>query len=315
MNIIITNKYEKNMRYLLQERFLGACFGAVIGEKLGNHEKFPRERIKPNQVSWLKIHQEITTQIPLHFDQSLCWEDLRINSASKITISEMALAVFPIILYYHDNLHQLELLLHQSAQYWQIPLSNLDGILWWSTAISLVLREKLNPEDLWQQLTVTSQTFINSLSKDLGSLQILFDRGLSITEVTEELSLAVQPSNLPFLLSLYCFYQTPENFTLTMKQAMSVKHRTSDLLVLTGFLSGAYNSRTGLPVNWEKFCQNQDNYQKILQLGKRVFAVWSGVYGGVDREGKHVNISAIVVTPRTLQNRSHLKIISQKEYE
>ena len=311
MNIIITNKYEKNMRYLLQERFLGACFGGVIGEQLNNQEKLSMEKIKLNQVSWLAIHQEITTQIPLHFNQSLFWEDLSINSGEKITISGMALAVFPIILYYHDNLHQLEFLLHQSAQYWQIPSSNLDGILWWSTAISLVLREKLELEDLLKQLTVTSQIFTTSFSEDLGSLQILFDRGLSITEATEELSLVAQPSNLPFLLSLYCFYQTPENFTLTMKQAMSVKHRTSDLLVLTGFLSGAYNSRTGLPINWEKFCQNEDNYQKVLQLGRRVFAVWSGVYV----PGNNVNISAIVVTPRTLQNRSHLKIISQKEYE
>ena len=299
------------MRYLLRERFLGACFGGVIGEQLNNQEQLSREKIQPNQVSWLEIHQEITTQIPLNFDQALFWEDLGINSLETITMSRMALVFFPIILYYHDNLHQLELLLHQSAKYWQIPLSNLDGILWWSTAISLVLREKLNPEDLWQQLTVTSQTFINSLSKDLGSLQILFDRGLSITEVTAELSLVANPSDLPFLLSLYCFYQTPENFTLTMKQAMSVQNKASDLLALTGFLSGAYNSRTGLPVNWEKFCQNRDNYQKILQLGRRVFAVWSGVYV----PGNNVNISAIVVTPRTLQNRPHLKIISQKEYE
>ncbi len=299
------------MRYLLRERFLGACFGGVIGEQLNNQGKLSMEKIKPNQVSWLEIHQEITTQIPLHFTQSLFWEDLSINSGEKITISGMALAVFPIILYYHDNLHQLEFLLHQSAQYWQIPLSNIDGILWWSTAISLVLREKLTPEDLWQQLTVTSQIFTTSLSEDLGSLQILFDRGLSITEVTEELSLVTNPDNLPFLLSLYCFYQTPENFTLAMRQAMSVKNRDPDLLALTGFLSGAYNSRAGLPVNWEKFCQNGDNYQKILQLGRRVFAVWSGVYV----PGNNVNISAIVVTPRTLQNRSHLKIISQKEYE
>ncbi len=299
------------MRYLLRERFLGACFGGVIGEQLNNQEQLSREKIQPNQVSWLEIHQEITTQIPLHFDQALFWEDLRINSLETITMSRMALVFCPIILYYHDNLHQLELLLHKSAQYWQIPLSNLDGILWWSTAISLVLREKLNPEDLWQQLTVTSQTFINSLSKDLGSLQILFDRGLSITEVTAELSLVANPSDLPFLLSLYCFYQTPENFTLTMKQAMSVQNKARDLLALTGFLSGAYNSRTGLPVNWEKFCQNRDNYQKILQLGRRVFALWSGVYV----PGNNVNISAIVVTPRTLQNRPHLKIISQKEYE
>ncbi len=299
------------MRYLLRERFLGACFGGVIGEQLSKQEPISIDKIKSNQVSWLEINQEIMTQIPLHFDQSLSWEDLPINSGEKITISELALAVFPLILYYHDNLHQLEFLLHQSAQYWQIPWSNLDGILWWSTAISLVLREKLDPEDLWRQLTVSSEFFSTSLSDNLGNLQILFDRGLSITEVTTELSLVVTPDNLPFILSLYCFYQTPENFTLAMKQAMNVKRQTTDLLALTGFLSGAYNSRTGLPVNWEKFCHNGDNYQKICHLGRRVFALWSGVYV----PGNHVNISAIVATPRTLQNRSDLTIISQKEYE
>ena len=299
------------MRYLLRERFLGACFGGVIGAQLSTEEQLLRDKMRPNQFSWLEINQEITNQIPLHCDQSLSWEDLNFNSGKKITSSELALAIFPIILYYHDNLHQLEFLLHQSAQYWQIPWSNLDGILWWSTAISLVLREKLDPEDLWQQLTITSEIFITSFGNNLVNLQILFERGLSITEVTAELSLVVIPDNLPFLLSLYCFYQTPENFTLAMKQAMNVKHQTAALLALTGFLSGAYNSITGLPVNWEKFCHNGDDYQKIRHLGRKIFALWSGVYV----PGNNVNIPAIVATPRTLQNRSHLTIISQKEYE
>ena len=299
------------MRYLLQERFLGACLGGLMGERLSNQEKLLLNRLKSNQIPWLEIHQEITTQMPLHLSQSLSWKDLTIDVAKKITISEIALVVFPIIIYYHDNLHQLEFLLHQAFEYWRIPLSDLDGILWWSIAISLVLREKLNPENLWQQLTITSQMRENSLNKDLTSLAVIFNRGLSITEVKTELSLVAHPSEITFLLSLYCFSQTPENFMLTMKQAMSLQNKDPNLLALTGFLSGAYNSRAGLSVNWEKFCQNGDEYQKIWQLEKKVFALWSGVYG----RRNNVNISTIVATPRTLQNRSHLQIISQKEYE
>ena len=299
------------MRYLLRDRFLGACFGVAIAEDLIAQKKELGEGIKPQPISWLEINQEIATKIPLHCEQSLSWDNSNLNLVKKITVSELALAVLPIILYYHDNLHQLESLLYQNAEYWRIPLSNLDGILWWSTAISLILREKLVLESLWQQLTMTCKIFSTSFREDITSLQILFNRGLSIIEITEELSWAVNPSNLPFLLSLYCFFQTPENFSLALKQAMKVENRTAGLLALTGFLSGAYNSRTGLPVKWDKFCQNGNDYQKICQLGRNIFDLWSGVYF----PGNNVNISAIVATPRTLQNRPHLTIISQNEYE
>ena len=301
----------KTMRYLLPERFIGACLGGVIAQRLSYQAKTSLNKPKTNQLFWLEIQQKVITQIPLDLSQSLFWDDLNIDSGAKITISELALVFFPVILYYHDNLRQLELFWHQTAQYWQIRFSDLDGILWWSTVVSLILREKLNPGELLQQLSVTYLKFQQSLTQDLISLESLFNRGLNITEVTAELSSLANLSNLPFLLSLYCFYQTPENFALTIKQAMRVKQIVPDLVILTGFLSGAYNSRIGLPVNCYKFCHNGDDYKKSWQLGKRVFALWSGVYD----LGNDVNIAAIIATPRTLQNRSHLQIISQKEYE
>lgn len=290
------------MRYSLQERFIGAYFASVISEE------FLADQIDP--FPWLSINQEVVTQIPLFADQSLSWDNLRLKSA-ELTISEMALAILPIILYYHDNLSKLELLIYQAAQSWQISLSKIDGILWWSTAIALILREKLAPENLWQQISITSEIFKNSFQHNLDSLQNLCDRGLSITEVTEELSLITAPECLPFLLSLYCFYQTPENFVLTIKQANTLKNRVPRILALTGFLSGAYNTKIGLPIDWRKFSQNGDNYQKADQLGSKVFALWSGV----NLSGRNIDISAIIATPRTLQNRPGLTIISQKEYE
>ncbi|MGK7898428.1 MAG: hypothetical protein AB4372_33640 [Xenococcus sp. (in: cyanobacteria)] len=301
----------KTMRYLLQERFIGACLGGVIAERLCEQTKTSLNKLENNQLFWLEIHQEVISQIPLDFSQSLSWKDLSIKSGKKITISELALVILPLILYYHDNLPQLELVLYRSAQHWQIPDSHLDGILWWSIAVALILREKLNPEDLLHQLTATSKILRHSLPQDLVSLQKIFDRGLTIIEATAKLSLSTHPHTLPFILSLYCFYQTPEDFRLTIKQAMKVKYVNANLLALTGFLSGVYNSKIGLPSTWEKFCQNRDNYPKIWQLGARILALWSGVYD----PGNDVNITAIIATPRTLQNRSHLKIISQKEYE
>ena len=289
------------MRYSLQERFLGAYLGSLIGEKLSIGI------IDTKPVPWLKIHQDLITQIPFSIGQSLSWENLPINITEYNSISEIALAVLPVILYYHDNLTQLELLLHQTAQHWQIPSSKMDGIIWWSTAISLILREKLAPENL---STMTSKIFTHSFCDNSANLQLLFDSGLSITEVIEELSLVAEIDMLPFLLSLYCFSQTPENFALTMKQAITVNKRVSNILALTGFLSGAYNTKLAFPVNWQKFCQNGDNYQKTWQLGRNIFALWSGVY----MPKNHVNISAIIATPRTLQNRSSLTIISQREY-
>ena len=299
------------MRYLLRDRFLGAFLGLVIAEELSAQEKKISAGIKPQHISWLEINQGIVTKIPLHLEQSLFWKNLNLNFGEKITVSELALAVLPIILYYHDDLHQLESLLYQHAKYWRIPLSNLDGILWWSAAISLILREKLVPENLWQQLAIICKIFSTSFRENLTSLQTLFNQGLSIKEITEELYWAVNPSNFPFLLSLYCFSQTPEDFSLALKQAMKVENRTAELLVLTGFLSGAHNIGIGLPVKWDKFCQNRNDHQKICQLGRKIFDLWSGVYF----PGNNVNISAIIATPRTLQNRPHLTIISQKEYE
>ena len=301
----------KTMRYLLQERFVGAYLGGVMAERLSPQTKTSLNKLDHNQIFWLEIHQEIMTQIPLDLSQSLSWEDLHINARSKITISELALILVPLILYYHDNLPQLEFFLAQNAQYWQIPTSDLAGIIWWSTAVSLTLRDKLNPEDLLSQLTFAAQRLDYSFGQDLVRLQSLFTKLLSVTEVAEELLLLANPQDLPFLLSLYCFYQTPENFALTLQQARRVQDLTCNLLALTGFLSGAYNSRIGLPVDWEKFWQNEDSYQKIWQLGRKNFALWSGV---CDR-GNDVNMTAIVATPRSLQNRVQLKIISQTEYE
>ncbi|WP_144053349.1 hypothetical protein [Xenococcus sp. PCC 7305] len=302
------------MRYSLQERFLGAFFGSVIGEQWQHQdiqEKISTEKLKPEQTPWLAVHQKLVAQIPLSWDLSLSWENWELNRAKKLTSSEIAIALLPIILYYHDNLTQLEFLLQQVIQDWKIPLSNIHGLLLWSTGISLALREKIAPEYLWKQLSVNSKFFASSAPYKLENLQTLFDRGLSITEVTEELSLVVSQDMLPFLLSLYCFYQTPENFLLAIKQAFRVDNTVSGLMALTGCLSGAHNSRIGLPVNWEKLCQRENDYQKIWQLASRVFATWSGVY----LPGNNVTISAVVSTPQTFQTRSNLKIISQKEYE
>jgi hypothetical protein len=68
---------------------------------------------------------------------------------------------------------------------------------------------------------------------------------------------------------------TLENFRLSISRASRTGTPSPLTTLLTGMLSGAYNSIPGIPWTWQ---QSLGQTEQIFHLGDRLLATWSGVY-------------------------------------
>ncbi|MEA5510213.1 hypothetical protein VB715_10610 [Crocosphaera sp. UHCC 0190] len=287
--------------YSLFSRFQGSLFGNLIGETLINRER--------SQFWWRIMSKKV--MIKLIEKGEIMSEDWVVISPEKPSLSsgELILGILPLSLLFYDTPYQFQQQLNPLINLWDIPSETVKEIVFFNDLLGKILNEKLAKNTPVNLLEITDKVPL-SWESSLQKIQEFLDKGTPLTEVNRYFRQQTSPEKTVIPLSLYCFNRTPNNFRLSVLQAV----QTGCLLIstLTGTLSGAYNSVLGIPVPW-RLAQQIDpdpplSYQQIFTLWER--------WAGVDKvaQGETIGDKTAVSSPGVMQQRPPLMLISQKEY-
>lgn len=289
------------MRYSLSSRFRGTFLGTAIGEILGTSRAIttgfsylntielgyklgqckPPFETKSLDARLAVVGAKNLIQLG-RFDVDAWHNTFEPNSEDTINYhpTTAILATLPIALFYHEN----EIKLRQNLQ---LALGAVgqddpvirDGALAVGYAIAQSLKEKLNVATLIGQIIA----FIgepHQITQHLGQVQTLLEQQASLEQAVTQLS--NEPST-PIALAFYCFLSTVEDFRLSLRRAVQT-NQPQLTSAIVGALSGAYNSKSGIPINWQ-LRESDANLAawgitaaEMLQLSDSLVAVWSGVY-------------------------------------
>ena len=274
------------MRYSVLSRFQGTLLGAKIGYGIGSGRislSGPRLEVrpKPEEDKYLVASGKSLIQKG-GFDSSSWFEAVasvsqRSEGIASIAIlgSDRLMAVVPVLLFYHEQLEFLRTTIEQISEQLSIPLAEKDGLLAMGYAIAASLTERLNRHSLIGETIAYLQETPSPLIPQLAMVESLLAQGASLERVRQELTRTEGTASLPFALGFYCLLSTLEDFRLSISRATRQGSQSPVTTVITGILSGAYNSIPGIPWTWQQGPLPTD---KIFHLGDRLLASWSGVY-------------------------------------
>ncbi|MGL5194751.1 MAG: ADP-ribosylglycohydrolase family protein, partial [Chroococcales cyanobacterium] len=189
--------------------------------------------------------------------------------------TDRLMAVLPVLLFYHEQLEFLRTTLYQISEHLSIPLAERDGLLAMGYAIAASLTERLNRHSLIGETIAYLQESPSPLIIQLAIVETLLAEGASLERVREQLVRTEATDSLPFALGFYCVLSTLEDFRLSISRAKRTGSQSAVTTVITGILSGAYNSIPGIPWTWQL---GPLPTEQMFHLGDRLLATWSGVY-------------------------------------
>jgi hypothetical protein len=286
------------MGYSLLDKFRGAWLGSLIGQKIvKDRQKLP---FSPS-------NQEIMFVLPDAEARRNSQENVG-QKYSQSQLSQLIMAFLPTILYYHDDWSYLSAFLCQQANLRPQSPSEIDNILVWSYVVRLALRGEVVNSGLTNRVVVGTGLQETASVRWLEQVEMSCLNGCNTTQLIEQLSFLKESWEIP--LSLFCFHNNPEDFYLTVQQALSLAELDNNITVLSAVLSGAYNGWTRIPVYWRNWLQNQDFYVPISNKINATIQEWLGR----DFLSSTVALPLVISSPKVLQPRSNLKIISQHEY-
>ena len=341
------------MRYTLLNRFQGALLGAAIGEILGTHcgDRFIHQATLDRTNSadrsvWLTVPDWGFQSAPVGMGQSgagwgsLAIKQLRhllqpyspiqLDSPPQLDLlpnsepSGLAIATLPIALFYHENPDLMQAQIRQALAHWQIGAEPAIGVLLVGYTLSLILREQFSPATLIDDFIRYVDLPQAPLIASLNSLQL----DLALPPATES----------PVLLALAAFLKTPESYRLSLLQAAQAQVQPAVVCAIVGALSGAYNGKAGLPLDWYSALQRRcspafasatsasatsasakvfsgaelpspllllwevDSATQLLELACQLFTGWSGMYDPMQRVPLWAG-SSVLAAPHVIRSR------------
>lgn len=327
----------RSMRYSLSSRFRGALLGAAIGEiSCVPNFAYP-DATKPQAQVQLLDRSVAQPKLPVvasggrlailgaeslirlgRFDlndwRDACGKDslLQMFRASSEQngincLSTAIIATLPFALFYHEN----EIKLRQNLQLvvpGQDQAVSRDGALAVGYAIAQSLKEKLNAATLIPQIVTFLGEPETQIAQHLRQVQTLLAQRASLARAVNELSRDV--SSTPIALAFYCFLSTLEDFRLSVMRAALTNYQPQLTSAIAAALSGAYNSTSGIPINWRLALSRNARLAawgitteaEILQISDSLVAVWSGVYSLATHPTDNTQVAAIAA-PRVIRPR------------
>ena len=342
------------MNYHTFDRFQGIWLGSIIGQAVTNQNPgeriiidersqwlVTRDRIAEilletnSQVSciipqlaeilqstenYLQHGDRADSQVLLTRDSPQFSLSDEIAKNNLLNYGSKMLLILPLIIFYGNDRDLFREIISQcnlksansgeNAEY-------IEDILLWSYLLTLALNNKLlsdtNVSLVVRMLTGTlvKQT---SLIAKLKTIAKAWEQGISLDRLSELLS-KDNPRQRAIALSIYCFATTPQDFRLSIRRAASLEPEIAWLTTaLTGTVSGAYNGIAGIPENWRAMVNRNLTYQSANQTIVKLFEAWLGVYLIDGDRFLYDRELHAVATPRVIQPRLALKIISQKSF-
>ena len=309
------------MRYCLASKFQGCLVGSILGEALSSNcaptTKLKIARYEP--ASWLSFRSCLTEFLldgGQFSSESLDWQCDRESSVSS---DRLCLLLLPLIIFSADNLTLLAKSVLESNSYFDVEVEEIEDALIWGSAIALALKGEFSIEELIERASTVVEVKQNSLIAKLKVVKTVLQQNQTPSYTIEKLSSLGNPSQVAIALSIYFGKFTFHNYDLAVRRAINAKYRLDTTVALTGALAGAYNSLTGIPIEWRIYAKNNVACQKATVAAKKLFDAWCGVYlpsrvvaDSSNLEEKYAIDS--VASVKTIKPRPGLNIISQTEY-
>ncbi len=283
------------MYYSLLSRFQGGLMGSFLGDSLRNRyggiEKEPFSDWQQVGICGLLSLSEQGKLDLVDWQQRVGKPELE----RKGSISEVAIALLPVILFFHDSRNFLTETILAANQLWLSPDANPQEILLWSEIMLFALTGKSSPQT-WLTQNSPQRLPQTELEDQISQGKELLNHFAPIERVLATIT-------HPLAFAVYCFNCIPEDFRLCLQRAN--RHRDPEAANLAGAIAGTYNALAGIPLDWRFHYSHPE-----INLAHRLFNTWSGVY-----QPKGNNLEKIAIaSPGTIQPRSSLQIISQREY-
>ncbi|MGH1395556.1 MAG: ADP-ribosylglycohydrolase family protein [Trichormus sp.] len=272
------------MRYLLGNRFRGAFLGGLVGEALlqtsqpthptGNNFL---ESLVPGVGSLIQLGK---------FDVDN-WLEVYQQKFTHLEPSTIIFATIPISLFFPENPVKLHQNILRILKHWDTDLEITDSSLALGYAIAQSLTEKLQPQTLIPQIMAFIGETNTSTTQNLLKVNNLLQQGAGLEKVQAELG---SPGKLSHRIAMafYYFLSNLEDFPIAILR--SIRYDTICLekydnlylpntSVITGVLSGVYNTTTSITPTWRVLLTRQlSQISQVLELADTLATSWSGVH-------------------------------------
>ncbi|MDB9540087.1 ADP-ribosylglycohydrolase family protein [Anabaenopsis tanganyikae CS-531] len=309
------------MRYPLINRFKGTLLGALLGQVLAQDAQ---NYLSCDVSEILLLGTKNLIELgKLDLDN---WPDQHPTEPPDLNCTDSLLlraiiATLPVALFFHDHSTHLRQNLLEMLPIWGGEPVVRDGTLAVGYTIAKSLTEKLDPQTLIPEIISFIGDTSTLLPDKLIKLNNLSEQAVGLETVQAEFSREDDAIHA-IVMAFYCFLSTLEDLQLAVLRATH-KDNTREgetgnlhlqtISIITGALSGAYNSTLGIPVKWHGLLSPDNSRSPVVELADVLVAVWSGVYDPAVHfneypgEGcvRHEEQTALCVfaSPRVIQSR------------
>ncbi|MDH6099610.1 ADP-ribosylglycohydrolase family protein [Anabaenopsis sp. FSS-46] len=309
------------MRYPLINRFKGALLGALLGQVLA---KDAQNYLSCDVGEILLLGTKNLIELgKLDVDN---WPDQHPTEPPDLNRTDSLLlraiiATLPVALFFHEHSTHLRQQLLEMLSIWGGEPVVRDGTLAVGYTIAKSLTEELHPQTLIREIISFIGDTSTLLPDKLIKLNNLLEQAVGLETVQAEFSREDDGIHA-IVMAFYCFLSTLEDLQLAVLRATH-KDNTREgetgnlhlqtISIITGALSGAYNSTLGMPVKWHGLLSPDNSRSPVVELADVLVAVWSGVYDPAlhfneyPGEGcvRHEEQTALCVfaSPRVIQSR------------
>jgi ADP-ribosylglycohydrolase len=303
------------MRYTPLSRFQGTMLGAALGTILGANCR-DRPGSTPPKF-WSDVtdwgFQPLASQPGL--EGAVPWGTMAVLHNQEFE-GGWAIATLPFALLYHEDLNLLRQQIQLTVAQAHSPAAEIGAIVV-NSAIALALQNRLQPSRLLPQLIADLQlSYLQpALAEQLTDVQTRLGEQTA-EDLTAETVIPLDFASLsPIALAFYAFLSTAENFRLSLLRAAQLSSSSAYIstLTITGALSGAYNGKAVLPIDWRKALHSVpenrsplsllwdvNSEAELLQYAQTLLAVWSGMYNST-QDFLSSRSPTVVTSPRTIR--------------
>jgi hypothetical protein len=281
------------MNHLLLNRFQGALIG-------GNTIYISSYQITPNRLIIDTTPALKSGLISLTDRDRFVAQAWAKNVIIDISTPDRSMvAMLPLMLFFHDDRVKLREILIEVSHCWQLDWETCSSAIAIGYIISRSLTESFDSQTIISQLLDEMNNLHPLLFQSLSTISDLLEQPSSLHQITQRLT-TTHPIITPTVLAIYCALSTPEDFSLSTRRAYHTKNRSPLTCALTGILSGAQNSLTGIPINGDLGTQERVEW---LSAAENLLNAWAGVYHSYSSQST-ATYPLSVASPRVMQRRN-----------
>ncbi len=259
---------------LKYSQVLGSLISSLIAYKLANDNWQTCSYLEylPLQVALKLIHRIINNH---QDDQFILTEEL-IESIDNLNDSEVAIALFPLIIYCYQNVPKLERECDRLNNSLLDKKRDFNDLKIFSIIVYLILDNKIVQQKITKK--INEQLELNNLEelKEIQLIETLLINKSPLTRVEEQLTMKIKTSNLGIYQSLYSFLSIPDNLEISLQRSTKFSEQKETSAVLTGLLLGLKHSYSAIPFDWRKTVKTEQIFPEIEQSSQQLVARWQG---------------------------------------